>query len=146
MRNLILNEEPDFINESTGILQNLSTFTLEVSTTDEFDNVVQILPHQFYFFSGLPIYARCPDGAAKARVINVGVNLCSLADMNSGCGSDADCCSCGTAGNGAGNGIETIIIDNVEQLVNDNVATLDLSDYLKGHETVTRAEVRALFR
>ena len=136
---LYLKDDFTEINEPTGIIQNLSPFTLEISSTNTTGNGTLIDPHQFYFFNSAPIYARCPDGTAKVRIITSSFNacccddnLCSSCCDDSGGSDDSDC-------------IKRILIDGREQAVSDNTATLDLSAYLKGHETVSRSEVRALF-
>ena len=84
------------IDEPAGIIQNLSPFTLEVSTTDEENSGDLLLPHQTYFFNAAPIYMRCIDGTAKTRVITAGVNPCELSGLNS------DCCCSGRAAVAAG--------------------------------------------
>ena len=134
------------ITEPAGIIQNLSPFALEVSTSDVPGSGDLVTPHQMYFFNASPVYARCIDeeATAKVRVVTTGYgtcccdnNLCSsCCGDSSGDSDDGDHSDC----------IKRIIIDGREQYVSDNTATLNLSAYLKGHETVSRSEVRALFR
>ena len=149
---LYLHLKKDFVwlEEPTGIIQNLSPFTLEVSTTDEPDSGIPILPHKNHFFNE-PVYVRCIDGVAKARVITAGVNSCDATDLNfDSCCSNALCSSCcdNNSGNEKVSGIEGILIDGVEQVINDdNFAVLDLSDYLKeDYDNITYSDIANLFR
>ena len=147
MRYLYLKKDFTEIAETTGIIQNLSPFTLEVSTTDEPDSGFPILPHKNYFFDE-PVYVRCIDGIAKARVITQGVNSCDANDLNFNCCSNALCDSCcDKSGDGIQvSGIEGILIDGVEQVINDdNFAVLDLSDYVTEAETIYQSDITALF-
>lgn len=141
---LYLKKDFAAINETTGIIQNLSPFTLEVSATGTTDDAIPILPHQDYFFDE-PIYARCVDGTAKARVITAGVNSLDADDMNYSCCPDA-CCD-GSKGSEQA-GIAGVILDDVVQSVNDdNYVVLDLSDYFKdGDESIIYSEIAKLFR
>ena len=149
MQYLHLKKEFTEVNEPTGIIQNLSPFTLEVSTTDEPDSGIPILPHQNYYFDE-PVYVRCIDGNAKARVITAGVNSCDASDLNfDSCCSNALCGSCcgeNTATGMQAGGILGIIIDGVEQYVNDEkYAELDLSDYFNDKETIEWSDISNLF-
>ena len=107
------------IDEPAGIIQNLSPFTLEVSTTDEENSGDLLLPHQTYFFNAAPIYMRCIDGTAKTRVITAGVNPCELSGLNSDC-----CCSgnilcnpcCETGGSSGGIDDEIIYYSDIANL------------------------------
>ena len=90
---LYLKKDFAAINETTGIIQNLSPFTLEVSATGTTDDAIPILPHQDYFFDE-PIYARCVDGTAKSA----GVNSLDADDMNYSCCPDVCCDGSGTSG------------------------------------------------
>ena len=147
MQYLYLKKEFTEVNEPTGIIQNLSPFTLEVSTTDEPDSGIPILPHQNYYFDE-PVYVRCIDGNAKARVITAGVNSCDASDLNfDSCCSNALCGSCcETTAGGVQAGIQGILIDGVEQYINsDNYAELDLSDYVNEKETIAWSDISNLF-
>lgn len=141
---LYLKKDFTAITESAGIIQNLSPFTLEVSTTNEPDSGFPILPHQDYFFDE-PVYVRCVDGTAKARVITAGVNSLDADDMNYSCCPDV-CCDGSAKGEQAG--IAGVILDDVVQSVNDdNYVVLDLSDYFKGgDESIIYSEIAKLFR
>lgn len=100
------------IDEPAGIIQNLSPFTLEVSTTDEENSGDLILPHKTHYFSDAPIFIRCIDGTAKTRVIASGVNPYDLSEMkfDSCCSGNILCHSCcGTDDEQAG-GIDDEII------------------------------------
>ena len=144
------------VTEPAGIIQNLSPYTIEVSATNTKNSGDLLLPNQTYFFNSTPIYMRCIDGTAKTRVITSSNNSCCNANLlcpccdGSGSGSGGGSGSgsgggSGGSGGGSGGGIEKIVIDGRTQNVSGTTATLDLSAYLKGHETVTRAEVYALF-
>lgn len=142
------------VTEPAGIIQNLSPYTIEVSTTNTEGSGDLLLPNQTYFFNTAPIYMRCIDGTAKTRVITAGNDscccntnlLCPCCDGSGGSsGSGSGGGSGSGSGGGSGSGIEKIVIDGRTQKVDGTTATLDLSAYLKGHEAVTRAEVRALF-
>lgn len=146
---LYLKKDFVWLDEPTGIIQNLSPFTLEVSTTDEPDSGIPILPHQNYFFNE-PVYVRCIDGNAKARVITAGVNSYDASDLNfDSCCSNALCGSCcgNTADGVQAGGIQGILIDGVEQYINgDNYAELDLSNYVNDDkETITWSDISNLF-
>ena len=135
------------ITEPAGIIQNLSPFTIEVSTTGEPDSGVPVPPHQLYFFSNAPVYARSPEGTAKVRVVAASYGSCCCSNNNlcSSCCDDSGDDSGGSSSGDDSDCIKRILIDGVEQDVSGNTAILDLSRYLKGHETVSRSEVRALF-
>ena len=145
---IYLQLDDDFteINEPAGIIQNLSPFTLEISTTGVPGSGTLLTSRQVYFFSNPPIYARCPDGTAKVRIVTSGFNACCC--DNNLCSSCCGNSSGGSSGDDSDHSdcIKRILLDGREQLVSDNTATLNLSAYLKGHETVSRSEVRALFR
>lgn len=147
MQYLHLKKDFVLVDEPTGIIQNLSPFTLEVSTTDEPDSGIPILPHKNHYFDE-PVYVRCIDGNARARVITAGVNSCDVNDLKfDSCCSNALCGSCcETTAGGVQAGIQGILIDGVEQYINsDNYAELDLSDYVDEKETITWSDISNLF-
>lgn len=57
------------INESSGTIQNSSSCTLELSTKDENDSGISLLPRQMYVFRNATIYLRCMGNAATVRVV-----------------------------------------------------------------------------
>lgn len=85
------------VTEPAGIIQNLSPYTIEVSTTNTENSGNLLLPNQTYFFKSSPIYMRCIDGTAKTRVITAGNNYCC-------CDANLLCSSCDGSGDGSGGG------------------------------------------
>lgn len=142
-----LNNNFTEIKEPAGIIQNLSPFTLEVSATNTPNSGELLQPRQVYLFNAAPIYARCVEsGTAKVRVITAGYSTsCCDTNMLCSCGGNSGGNSGGDSNDSSGGTIEKIIVDGKTQTANGGTVTLDLSGYLKGHETVTRAEVHALF-
>ena len=126
------------IDEPAGIIQNLSPFTLEVSTTDKENSGDLLLPHQTYFFNTAPIFVRCIDGIAKTRIVTAGVNSCNASDMHLDCCCSGNilCHSCCDSGSEQVSGIEGVIIDGVVQQVENNFAVLDLSNYKQAEEEI----------
>ena len=126
------------IDEPAGIIQNLSPFTLEVSTTDAPNSGDLIPAHKAHYFNDAPIFVRCIDGTAKTRVLTAGDNSYDVSAMNFDCCSLRTllCNSCCDSGSEQVSGIEGVIIDGVVQQVENNYAVLDLSNYKQAEEEI----------
>ena len=93
------------INQTSGTVQNASIFTLEMSNKDEADSGILIYPKQACSFTNTPIYLRCIEGAAKARVVPF---IANSGGTNAGGGSSG------------GDVVETFDNDDLDDIFKDN--------------------------